>query len=168
MKIFVDVGAYIGAYTLRAAKHGAKVYSFEPNPYSFNLLLLNVKDNGFEDRVILYNVALGDRDGEISLALNLDESHVSIEGYKVKMRTLDSFNIRNVDLLKIDVEGFEKEVLLGSEVTLGNTRSVIIEVSKDKKKFVEDLMIEHGLKKVREELTYPNASVYYLMFERRK
>jgi len=165
--IFVDVGAYIGAYTLRAAKHGSIVFSFEPNPYSFKILSLNVLDNKF-DNVKLYNVALGNKECEVFISTNFDETYVSSDGYKIKMITLDSLSLNKVDLLKIDVEGYEKEVLLGSESTLDRTDKVIIEVPEHNKRFVDTIMYTHGLVKEKEELTYAEGSIYYVLYVRKR
>lgn len=164
--VFVDVGAYIGAYTLRAAKSRCIVYSFEPNPNSYKLLSLNVFDNKF-DNVKLYNVALGNKEGEVIISPNFDETFVSTKGYKVKMMSLDSLDFNKIDLLKIDVEGFEKEVLLGSESTLDRTDKVIIEVHENNKNFVNSIMRSHGLVKEKEELTY-GESVYYMLYVRKR
>ena len=160
-EVFVDVGAYIGAYTLRAAKNGCVVYSFEPNPNSFKILSMNVKDNGFNN-VELFNVAVGDHEGEVYITLDLDTTKVSDRGYKVKMITLDSLKLRRVDWLKIDVEGFEKEVLMGAQSTLDVTSKIIIEVWKKNRDFVEKIMEIHGFKKVKEEETYPE--IYNIMY----
>ena len=164
-EVFVDVGAYLGAYTLRAAKRGCTVYSFEPNPNSFKILSLNVEDNGF-DNVKPFNVAVGDHEGEISIALSFDTTKVSDKGYKVKMITLDSLKLLKVDWLKIDVEGFEKEVLIGARTTLDVTDRVIIEVHKGNRGFVDRVMKEHEFRVVKEEETYPG--VFNVMYEKAK
>ncbi|WP_016732202.1 FkbM family methyltransferase [Saccharolobus islandicus] len=143
------------------------VYSFEPNPNSFKLLSLNVLDNKFNN-VKLYNVALGDREGEVFINHNFDETHVSLNGYKMKMITLDSLNLNKINLLKIDVEGFEKEVLLGRESTLERTDKVIIEVHEHNKNFVDAIMRNHGLVKEKEELTYTESSIYYILYDRKR
>lgn len=165
-EVFVDVGAYIGAYTLRAAKSGCTVYAFEPNPFSFKILSLNVEDNGFENYVKLFNVAVGDREGEIFITLDFDTTRVSNSGYKVRMITLDSLKLRKVDWLKVDVEGFEKEVLGGAESTLDVTDKIIIEVRKENSDFVEKVMLEHGFKEAKEEETYPR--IYNIMYVKRR
>ncbi|ARM77136.1 hypothetical protein B6F84_08945 [Acidianus manzaensis] len=163
-EVFVDVGAYIGAYTLRAAKNKCTVYSFEPNPNSFKILSLNVHDNKF-DNVKLYNVALGSKEGEVTIELDFDETHVSQSGYRVKILTLDSLKLSRIDLLKIDVEGLENEVLIGAENTLDRTNKVIIEVHEQNRNFVDTKLQGHGLYKLKEELTYPG--IYYAMYVRK-
>ncbi|MCH4816146.1 MAG: FkbM family methyltransferase [Saccharolobus sp.] len=127
IETFIDAGAYIGTYTLRAALNG-KVYAFEPNPYSFEILKNNIKANNLEDKVILYNGALSDKNGEVKLCIgNVGSSLVFNEcknSLTVKSITLDSLNVSTVDMIKIDVEGSELNVINGGLKTLNNTRSV--------------------------------------------
>ncbi|ACR41591.1 FkbM family methyltransferase [Saccharolobus islandicus] len=130
------------------------------NPNSYKLLSLNVFDNKF-DNVKLYNVAVGNKEGEVFIRPNFNETHVSTKGYKVKMMSLDSLDFNKINLLKIDVEDFEKDIL-GSESTLDK---VIIEVHENNKNFVNSMMHSHGL--VKEELTY-GESIYYMLYVRKR
>ena len=57
--IFIDVGAYIGGYTVRACRLGAKVIAIEPDLENFSLLTQNVKNNCASNKVFLFNVAAG-------------------------------------------------------------------------------------------------------------
>lgn len=70
------VKAYVRTYTLKAAKHGSTVYSFEPNLYSFKVLSLNVLGNIFDNNVKLYNVVFGNKECEVFISTNFDETHV--------------------------------------------------------------------------------------------
>jgi len=166
--VFVDVGAYIGSYTLRAARRCEKVYSFEPNPYSFRLLEMNVRDNNFSN-VELYNLALGSDFGEARLKISLAGSSISDEGeYKVKVIPLDSLRLKRVDLMKVDVEGYEVNVLKGPESTLDVTDEVIIEVWEKNMKEVEEIMRQHGFRVLDKDLTYPQDTVWYFRYVKRK
>uniref|UniRef100_D0KNJ2 Methyltransferase FkbM domain-containing protein n=1 Tax=Saccharolobus solfataricus (strain 98/2) TaxID=555311 RepID=D0KNJ2_SACS9 len=84
----------------------------------------------------------------MTIELDFDETHVSQSGYKVKILTLDSLELSRIDLLKIDVEGFENEVLIGAENTLDRTNKVIIEVHERNRNFVNTKLQEHGLYKL--------------------
>jgi len=166
--VFVDVGAYIGSYTLRAAKYCEKVYSFEPNPYSFRLLEMNVRDNNFSN-VELYNVALGSDFGEARLKLSFGSSSISDEGeYKVRVIPLDSLRLKRVDLMKVDVEGYEVNVLKGAESTLDVTDEVIIEVRESNMKEVEEIMRQHDFRVFDKDLTYPHIRLWYFRYVKRK
>jgi FkbM family methyltransferase len=116
-QVFVDVGANVGGYSVRAAAKGMKVYSFEPNPDNLGLLKKNAEINHVPLDALPF--ALGPNNGQARLILNGGLSKISKdEGITVEMRTLDSFALPAVDVVKIDVESFELEVLQGAKETL--------------------------------------------------
>jgi FkbM family methyltransferase len=116
-EVFVDVGANVGAYSLRAASQGMTVHSFEPNPENVKVLRRNCEINGLS--IDLHECALGSSEGTASLAPNGAASRISDAGdLRVQVRTLDSFHLPRADLLKVDVEGYELEVLQGAVETL--------------------------------------------------
>lgn len=130
-KVFVDIGAHIGTYTWTCAKKAYHTYSFECNPQAFCYLAANIALNKLEFKTNIYNCALGNEekvatyyirsnDGGGNGVKVLSELDNSLKKIDVQMKTLDSFNITNIGLIKIDVEGFEKEVLEGSINTLKN------------------------------------------------
>jgi FkbM family methyltransferase len=61
--VFVDVGAYVGFYTVFAARHGWRVVAFEPNPINVILLKYNISLHGVGDRAIIVSKATGDAHG---------------------------------------------------------------------------------------------------------
>ncbi|MEO7768245.1 MAG: FkbM family methyltransferase, partial [Ferruginibacter sp.] len=102
--IVIDIGANIGVFSLYAARCGAKkVYAFEPNKKSYEILLNNIKVNNLEKIIIPFNLAVGSSDGEIiSIPKNsspynatvygkLDEAHYDF----VETICLPSFIIQN-------------------------------------------------------------------------
>jgi FkbM family methyltransferase len=116
-KVFADVGANVGAYTLRAMSRGMKVYPFEPNPENVKLLKRNAEINHLPVQV--QEFALGSSEGTANLSQNGATSRISdMMGVSVPVRTLDSFGLQQVDLLKVDVEGYELEVFKGARETL--------------------------------------------------
>ena len=124
----MDVGANVGAYSLRAASIGMKVYAFEPNPENVKVLKRNTEINRLS--IELLECALGSSEGNAKLSPNGALSRVSADGaVPVQVRTLDSFDLPTVDLLKVDVEGYELEVLKGAAETLERSHpDIIIEV----------------------------------------
>lgn len=130
----VDVGANIGIYTrffsgLAAAS--GRVHAFEPAPLNFTRLQENV------DRlanVSLNHAAVGDRSGTIRLfvsdELNVDhrtfDSGDGREGIDVPVVSLDEYFVagQRVDLIKIDVQGYELSVLEGAKRVLEENRNV--------------------------------------------
>ncbi len=122
--IIADIGAHIGLYTVAFAKRldqSGKVYAFEPDPANFRILEEQVKLNKVGDRVSLMPVAISMTDGTADFSVggaSNDESHISfdltakVSSLKVGTRCLDTvFKDKRLDLLKIDVEGFEEFVL---------------------------------------------------------
>jgi len=133
----LDVGANIGTVTLQASvcvESSGRIYSIEPHPQIFKFLNENIKLNNFEN-VKLFNIAVGDKSGTILFSnqksdcqnkIMLEKSNETIE---VPIKLLDELTTEEpeINLLKIDVEGFEKFVLLGAKKTLEKTNCVYIE-----------------------------------------
>lgn len=134
----IFVGAHIGSVLIPLAKKckAANVLAFEPNPKTFRLLNLNLRLNDLE-RVLRYEVAIGAREGGflsfIENPINTGNSRVVREGegtVSVPARRLDTLlpdAWGPIDLIVIDVEGFECEVMRGAEETLKRTRYCLIE-----------------------------------------
>lgn len=127
----VDVGANQGYFSLYAASKGATVYAFEPCRENFEMLKWNVENNGFGDRVKIFNAAVTGRQGQVPLFVFEDTSgeidlatvttsNRYVDGARVQTRctesmTLDSLindlRISICDFLKMDCEGAEYEIL---------------------------------------------------------
>jgi FkbM family methyltransferase len=125
----VDVGAFVGLYSVAVARRlgpGGRVVAFEPDPDSFALLAQHVRLNGVEGRVELVRAAVGERSGEVPfLGGGLSESHVlggsAPAAGRVPCVTLDEvLEGRRVDVLKVDVEGYEAQVLSGAHRILAD------------------------------------------------
>lgn len=127
---FVDVGANVGVYTLLAAGvAGANAVSFEPIPSTFAKLSRNVAYNVLTDRVDLRNLGVGDKEETLVFTNNLDatnhvvsdENELAGATTKVPVDTLDHLLTgKKANFLKIDVEGFEANVINGAPGTLGS------------------------------------------------
>ncbi|MBC7427477.1 MAG: FkbM family methyltransferase [Bacteriovorax sp.] len=145
--ILFDIGANIGLYSLYAGNLGLKVYSFEPDSLNFAVLNRNIHFNKLSNSVIAYNVALSNTETmgqiftsqfmsggsfhQIDQKLQKDASH--LQG--VVIQTLDKVaELLNVSInyLKIDVDGNEKNILLGADKVLSSPelKSILIEVEK--------------------------------------
>lgn len=141
---FVDVGANIGLMTLRAANlvgGEGKVYAFEPNPKTNEILRENIQKNNLFN-VQVESFALGSEIKEAIIydrwdanrgAASLIKPEFETTSTSIMQTTFDDYfkNINQVNLIKIDVEGFELEVLNGAMQTLTNPEApmLIIECS---------------------------------------
>lgn len=124
--IVVDFGANVGLFTWYAYLKGAKtIYSVEPSKQHFELLKKMVKTNKLDDKVILENSAISNKDGTstfyhseqnttmFSLNSVIQDNDTSTE--KVKLMAFDTFikkhKIKTIDFLKMDIEGEEGKVI---------------------------------------------------------
>jgi FkbM family methyltransferase len=124
---FVDVGAFIGLYTIGVGlrlKHSGRVIAFEPDIHNFSLLQEHVRLNGLDGQVELHQAAVSDKDGKFQfLADGSSEARLVSSNQRdttiVNVVTLDSaFKDTRIDILKIDVEGYEEMVLRGADKIL--------------------------------------------------
>jgi len=135
--VTIEVGANIGYYALMEAKlvgENGYVYAFEPSPVNLEILKQNVELNGYSN-IEIFQKALGASPGTadffIAKRSNLssfikrdDMGDLYERMIKVEIVTLDEFLAdRRVDFVRMDVEGFEKEVLDGMEYTLRSARA---------------------------------------------
>jgi FkbM family methyltransferase len=136
--LFCDVGANAGVYTILAAGTvGARAIAIEPISDTFDLLMQNVYANALSDRVDAHRNGVGRTGGQLRFTSKLwSFNHVAAPGepdtVDVEVRTLDDILAgRTPTLLKIDVEGFEAEVLAGAPRALSDAglKAIIIEVA---------------------------------------
>lgn len=138
--LFVDVGANVGSYTILASAHsGAHSISFEPLPATFEKLKNNISLNRISENVKAFNIALGSQAGELQFTTTLDTmNHIAVdtqdEVVTVKVSTLDEIlNANSIAplLMKIDVEGFETEVIKGALKSMKDSglKAIIIELN---------------------------------------
>lgn len=116
----VDAGAHIGNHTVfLAAVCGLQVTAFEPVEYDD--LFANVTVNHLTDQVTIHPVALGSAE---ETATHEGRGRLG-PGGDIPVRTLDSYELTNVSLVKVDVEGMGSDVLRGGEITIRRDRPVI-------------------------------------------
>jgi len=133
--VFIDVGAYVGVWTLYMARRGIKVVAFEPSPTSFRRLKQLTKKY---PHITVLPYALGDGNYTTNINLHVVHGYDSLvttahgfTGKQVKtvVRALDSLKIQKVGLIKIDTEGYEVPILSGAKETIRKWKPrLIIEV----------------------------------------
>jgi FkbM family methyltransferase len=132
---FVDVGANIGYYTVMAAARvgpRGRVVAVEPSPYAGERLEKAVRENELTN-VLVFRGGLGDRAGECRLLIPPPGNHTptmlgdeEAPAHVVTVKTLDAcladWRVETIDLMKMDVEGFEPRVLAGASTALAAER----------------------------------------------
>jgi len=170
---FVDIGANIGSYTILAVGAvGARCISVEPIPGTFRHLQDNINLNGIGDRVVALNIGIGKENGILHFTSGFDTvNHVLAESedgegsISVKIQRLDDvlpdFEPR---IIKIDVEGFETNVVAGAHKVLSQESllAVIMELNGSGERYGFDENHLH-----RRMLEYGFRTFSYLPFERR-
>lgn len=133
--LFVDVGANVGSYTVLASGAAkARTVAIEPIPQTFAKLRRNVLVNEMAERVTSHNIGLGAREEQLRFTAHRDTTnHVAIadsdakDTIAVPVRRLDAVLEKQAPrLIKIDVEGWEAEVLAGATDTLANPNLVAV------------------------------------------
>lgn len=136
--VFVDVGANVGSYTILAsAEVGARTVAIEPVPSTFGVLRANLMLNGLDHLVDARNIGLGGEKGTIKFTKRLGTvNHVATgndtDTIDVPIETLDDVVAENTpQVIKIDVEGYEAEVLRGGRRALANpeVKALIVELN---------------------------------------
>lgn len=135
--LVIDVGGNRGIYAYHFWKLGARVEVFEPNPKC--AALLNTWSDG-KPSVHVHTAALSNCSGSANLHIPCDDSGLehdasaSIENTEfskardqlVTLQTLDSYRFKNVNMIKIDVEGHEFSVIEGAAATLISSRPALL------------------------------------------
>jgi FkbM family methyltransferase len=129
--IYLDIGTNIGYHAVAMQDlTKCQVMAFEPHPKHFVMAAVNCKERPIQ----IFNAAVSDKEEVITID-TFDESilgnfgDISINGkadkIEVQATTIDKLGLEKVDLMKIDVEGYEPNVLRGAEQTIDKLRPVI-------------------------------------------
>ena len=141
-KSYVDVGANIGYFVLEAGKRGVPVFAFEPSPREVVRMKRNIALNAFE-HIKVFEAGISNAVEKLDLKLGMEynpgqnsvlDVSKSVDSVSCAFAPLSHFlspdELKNVGLIKIDVEGFEYEVLQGMEDVLSSLHCpVVIEIT---------------------------------------
>ena len=131
MKTVIDVGAWCGTWSKAIEPFAKKVIAFEPDKVHFECLQRNCTIN-CDPRM----EAVGAEVMEVSLTEdNFTQAKRVNEKGNIRMINLDYMNYQDVDMIKIDVEGYEMEVLKGANQTLKTVKYVMIELNSNTGKY---------------------------------
>ncbi len=136
----LDIGANIGCTSILFGALANKVVSLEPNPSAFDFLKRNISNSRLKN-VVIQNIGLGASAGEFEMAFdrgnrsgsfinNFQQASSEHEKVKVHIERLDDvedrFKLFPIDLIKIDVEGFEQQVLQGAIKTIEKNKPIVV------------------------------------------
>ena len=146
----IDAGSYFGFHAIHMARHFGQVYAFEPQTTMFEMLCANILLNQMQN-IKAFNNALFDHECFMQLApaLNQEIPVPFVEGRvdydrvgnaaalafglageqaqgAIRTLTIDSLNLDNVGLIKIDTQGSDFHVIKGAASTIARCRPVVI------------------------------------------
>ena len=152
--LFFDIGANIGSYTVLASGVcKARTWAFEPDPETAAHLGRNIALNALEQRVILHQMALGASEAKIPFTIGQDTVNkvampMSPDVRIVRQVPLDSLAGENVPfMIKMDVEGYEPEVIKGASRVIRDSRLKVIE-SETVTAEMEHVLTQNGFKQM--------------------
>jgi len=165
-QVILDIGANIGCHTVFFAKlvqPKGFVFAFEPQRIIFQNLCANVVVNNLTN-VFCEHAGLSEQPGLCYLpTLNYEQDYnfgaISLEvfakeqGEPVELKTVDSFNLAQCHLIKIDVEGMESKVLKGAEQTIKRCRPILF-AENDREENSKDLV---------EQIRSYNYNIYWVI-----
>ena len=164
----IDCGAHIGKWTKNWHDKVRNIEAFEPNP---KMVPVFQKATEGIKNLHLHQVALGNKTGKVSMdykkhsgafesseyVAHVGTFHVTNNNGPIEMHTLDSYNFTDVDIIKIDVEGYELPLLEGArETILSNKPWIQIEANNNSERYgitdqhITDKLLDYGLKLVAE------------------
>ena len=136
--IALDVGANIGNHSIFLSKFFKEVHSFEPNPFTYDILTINSKYAAPNNNIISYKIGISDKECTLPFSINrtnFGNSKIDFENNSNKDQILievqsidkiDYFKEKNISLIKIDVEGHEINVLRGAKKTIKSHKPIIL------------------------------------------
>ncbi len=135
----LDIGAAIGNHSIFFSKYFKNTFSFEPNQDTYSLLNFNVKNNS-KNKVKTFNFGASNKDEEKNL-LSIQKTNLGGDRIinditymentrKVSLKKLDKIinqqSINKIELIKLDIEGYELNALKGLEETINKFSPIII------------------------------------------
>jgi FkbM family methyltransferase len=142
----IDVGSNIGLHSISWARdiHDAKIISIEPSPITSELLKKNINANKLSKKITVVTKAISNKQGNLDFYHCEDDAYSSLKDtkrkkvkkiFKIEVDTLDNIvdqlKLSKVDFIKIDVEGFDSEVIEGGVKTINFYKpDIFIEIYK--------------------------------------
>ena len=176
--VCIDLGSNIGYYAVIESNiigESGKIFAIEPSPVNFPILKLNL-ENQKKNNFVAYNIGIGDKNEEMEfiisaksnwsrIRMNNEKINSEDKVIKIPVKTLNSFvnenNIKKIDILRMDVEGFEYSILLGANEVLEKFKpKLFIEIHKMYLGKEKTYQIFNELKNKKYEIKYYIPRIY--------
>lgn len=154
--VMLDIGAHTGTYSIALASHANTVHSFEPQKMTYYALCGSIALSNAKN-VTAHNIALGSSNQVGVQTLNIrsnDGGGSSLQPFtdpvlgkeEVEVRTLDSYNFKNIGFIKMDVEDNELNVLKGAIQTVkkNNYPTILFESNYENNELFRFILDELG------------------------
>jgi len=171
LRSVIDIGANVGQWSsaLLEITSPERLEIFEPNPQAHALLMTRIAGR---PAARVHQLALGSEPGTLTLNVTATSTFASLlsplesvrkyygahnmevaERVAVRVETLDNVvrDMQRIDLIKLDVQGFERQVIAGAGQTLGRARALLVEANfvphyetEDTFSTITELLKEHG------------------------
>ena len=146
----LDIGAWVGTWTVAMNTLCGRIVAFEPDPVHYECLTKNVPED-----VETHQLAVGNDSKMIALSDDdFTQAKRVVGDGSIPMVTVDGLGLSDIDMIKIDVEGYEMEVLKGAVQTLENLQYLMIELNNNSKKYgssnadIENYLVQKGFKQL--------------------
>jgi len=128
----IDVGAWVGTWSMAMNQYCGRVIAFEPDETHYACLVKNVDED-----IETHQLAVGHENKMIALSSdNFTQAKRVIGEGHIPMTSIDELGLDDIDVIKIDVEGYEMEVLKGAENVLKTQcKYVMIELNSNTGKY---------------------------------
>ena len=163
--VIIDGGSNVGVHSITMSLLGDEVYSFEPNIYTYKLLLKNIDDNNINNiRAIQKGLDETTHTLDVNFksenffenncgAFTIGSEEQGENKINIDLITIDSLNLERLDLIKLDVEGYESRAIKGGLNTIKKYMPIIIlecwvnpNIPGDNNKYLELVDIEYTKK----------------------
>jgi FkbM family methyltransferase len=119
-RVALQAGGNVGLWPTRLAKAFDRVITFEPDPIARECLIANVPAS-----VEVHAGALGAQSGQCSIKHRGLGSHRVVDGDTVPIDTIDALELRVLDYLQLDIEGYEQHALMGGVETIRRCKPIV-------------------------------------------
>jgi FkbM family methyltransferase len=167
--VFIDVGANIGNHTIFFSENcnSSEVISIELDEKIFRTLNTNIAENNLQNKVKTINLGVGEKNKKVKIS-DIDKTNVGMtkiigENGNIEIKKLDDIiqDKKNISLVKIDVEGYETNVLYGMEKILLESSPVIIAELRNDEEFNVFQKFINNFGYVTDRINYASTPTYF-------